>query len=54
MQGDLDFGKYELTVLSAWGAALVLIVALVAVTLIRGAKVRRALEAAEARQGKGQ
>lgn len=54
MQGDLDLGKYQMTVLSAWGAALVLIVALVALTLIRGAKVRRALKAAEARKGKDQ
>lgn len=50
---DLDFGRYEATVLSAWGAALVLIAALVAVTLWRGARVRRQLEAAEARRAQG-
>ena len=47
-----DLGKYEVTVLSAYAAAIVLIAALIAVTLIRGAKVRRQLEEVEARQRK--
>jgi heme exporter protein D len=45
-------GKYEVTVLSAYGAAILLIAVLIAVTLIRGAKVRRQLDEAEARQRK--
>ena len=47
-----DLGKYEVTVLGSYAAALVLIAALVAATLIRGAKVRRALDEVEARQGR--
>ena len=46
---DLILGKYEITVLAAYGAALVLILALVGLTRWRGRRVRRALEAAEAR-----
>lgn len=53
MGQDLDFGKYELTVLSAYAVALVLIALLVAATLWRGAKVRRELDEVEARQGRG-
>lgn len=53
MGQDLDFGKYELTVLSAYGAALVLIALLVAVTIWRGARVRRQLDEVEARQQRG-
>lgn len=48
-----DLGKYAGAVLSAYGAGIGLIVVLVAVTLWQGARVRRALRAAEARRGKG-
>ena len=44
-----DLGKYAGTVLGAYGAALVLLVALVVLTLWQGARVKRALEAVEAR-----
>ena len=48
-----DLGKYAGIVLGAYGAALVLLVALVAVTLWQGARTRRALEAIEARAKRG-
>ena len=38
-----DLGKYAGTVLGAYGAALVLLVALVALTLWQGARVKREL-----------
>ncbi len=44
-----DLGKYAVTVLGAYGAALALLVALVALTLWQGRRVRRALEEIEAR-----
>ncbi|MBC7478592.1 MAG: heme exporter protein CcmD [Pseudorhodobacter sp.] len=44
-----DLGKYGATVLGAYGAALVLLVLLVAVTLWQGRRMKRALEAVEAR-----
>ena len=44
-----DLGKYAGTVLGAYAAALVLLVVLVALTLWQGARVKRALEAVEAR-----
>ncbi len=44
-----DLGKYAGTVLGAYGAALALLVALVALTLWQGARVKRALEEIEAR-----
>ena len=44
-----DLGKYADTVLSAYGASLVLLVALVAVTILRGRKVRREMETLETR-----
>ncbi|MGB8812472.1 MAG: heme exporter protein CcmD [Paracoccaceae bacterium] len=47
-----ELGKYAGAVLSSYAAAIVLIVALVAVSLWRGAKVRRALEEVEKRQGR--
>ncbi|MFC2969155.1 heme exporter protein CcmD [Acidimangrovimonas pyrenivorans] len=47
-----DLGKYEVAVLSAYGAAIVLIVVLVVWTLIRGAKVRRQLDEVEKRRGR--
>ncbi len=45
-----DLGKYEAVVLSAYGASILLLVALVVLTLWRSARVRRALAAVEARQ----
>lgn len=45
----LDFGKYTVTILGSWGATLVLLAGVIAVTLIRGAKVKRALRAQEER-----
>lgn len=53
MWTDIQLGKYEVTVLSAYAVALVLIAALIAATLIRGKRVRRQLEDVEARQGRG-
>ena len=47
-----DLGKYADAVLSSYAASILLIAALVAVSLWRGAKVRRALQEAEQRQGK--
>ena len=45
-----DLGKFETTVLSAYGAAIALIVALVLWTLWRDARIRRQLREAEARR----
>ena len=42
-----ELGKYALTVLSAWVVTLGLLAALVALTLWRSARVRRALDAQE-------
>lgn len=42
-----DLGKYAVTVLSAYGATVILLAILVAATLWRGRKVRRAMERAE-------
>jgi heme exporter protein D len=47
-----DLGKYADTVLSAYGVSILLLVALVALSLRRGRKVRAAMEAAEARVAK--
>jgi heme exporter protein D len=44
-----DLGKYAGTVLGAYGAALLLLVALVVLTLWQGRRVKRALEDIEAR-----
>ncbi|NPD15328.1 heme exporter protein CcmD [Xinfangfangia sp. D13-10-4-6] len=44
-----DLGKYTVAVLGAWGAALVLLAGLLAVTLWQGARMRKALALAEAR-----
>ncbi|MEO8244571.1 MAG: heme exporter protein CcmD [bacterium] len=44
-----DLGKYADTVLGAYGAALVLLAALVVVTVWQGARMKRALDAVEAR-----
>ncbi|MDP3960337.1 MAG: heme exporter protein CcmD [Pseudorhodobacter sp.] len=47
-----DLGKYAGAVLGSYAVAIVLIVALVAISLWRGAKVRRALQDVEQRQGR--
>lgn len=47
-----DLGKYTGVVLSAYGAAILLLVALIGVTLWQGAKARRALKAQEDRMGR--
>ena len=44
-----DLGKYAGTVLGAYGAALVLLLGLVLVTMWQGARMKRTLEAVEAR-----
>lgn len=44
-----DLGKYADAVLSAYGASFVLLVGLVAWSLWQGARVKRALDEAEAR-----
>ena len=53
MWADIQLGKYETTVLSAYAVALLLIVLLIAVTLWKSRRVRRQLEEVEARQGRG-
>ncbi len=45
-----DLGKYAGTVLGAYGAAIVLVVALVALSLWQSARMKRALAEVEARQ----
>ncbi len=47
----VTLGKYALPVLGSYAATIVLLGVLVAVTLWRGAQVRRALAAVEARAG---
>lgn len=47
-----EMGKYAVTVLGAYGATLVLLIGLVVQTLLRGAKVKRALAAQEERMTK--
>ena len=49
----VELGKYALTVLSAYGATIALMAVLVGVTLVQGARVRRALARQEARMGEG-
>ncbi|PYF13103.1 heme exporter protein D [Rhodobacter viridis] len=44
-----EFGKYTVTILGSWGATLALLAGLILVTLMRGAKVKRALKAQEER-----
>ncbi len=46
-----DLGKYAGTVLSAYAVSLVLIVALVAVSVMRARRMRRALQEVEDRRG---
>ncbi|MDE3081682.1 MAG: heme exporter protein CcmD [Paracoccaceae bacterium] len=52
MWADIQLGKYEVTVLSAYAACLVLIAALIVFTLVKGRRVRRELDEVEARQGR--
>jgi heme exporter protein D len=47
-----DLGKYAFAVLASYGASVVLLVAIVAVTLWQGARIKRALAEVEERQGK--
>lgn len=47
-----DLGKYADTVLGAYGVSLLLLLAIVGWSLWKGAKVKRALEAQEARMGR--
>jgi len=47
-----DLGKYETTVLSAYGVTILLLVALVGLSLWRARKVRRALAAQEERMAR--
>ncbi len=44
-----DMGKYAFTVYGAYAATIVLLAGLIALTIWKGAKVRRALEAQEKR-----
>ena len=44
-----DLGKYTVTVLGSYGATIVLLVGLIVVTLLRGRRVKRALDAQEER-----
>ncbi|MFN3938806.1 MAG: heme exporter protein CcmD [Gemmobacter sp.] len=46
-----DLGKYAVAVLASYGISLGLLAALVAMTFWRGARVKQALRAAEARLG---
>lgn len=46
-----DLGKYAYTVLGAYAASVVLIVALVVLTLWQGGRMKRALKAVEDRHG---
>ena len=47
-----DLGKYADTVLSAYAAAILLLVALVVLTLWQGARMKRSLDDAERRERK--
>lgn len=48
-----DLGKYGDTVLSAYAVSLVFLVGIVALSWVRSRHVKRQLDAAEARRGKG-
>ena len=48
-----DLGKYATDVLSAYALTILLLVGLCVLTWLRSRKVRRALEAAEARHNNG-
>ena len=47
-----DLGKYAVSVLSAYGAAIVLIVALVMLSIRRGRRVKNQLDEVERKVGK--
>ena len=47
-----DLGKYGVEVLSAYGATVFFLVVLVWATWVRSVKMRKALDAAEARKSK--
>ncbi len=47
-----ELGKYAGAVLSSYAASIALLLALVALTLWKGARVKRNLDEVEARQGK--
>lgn len=47
-----DLGKYAAEVLSAYAVSLLLLAGLVVLSLWQGARTRRALREAEARQGR--
>ena len=47
-----DLGKYAMPVLTAYGATIGLLCAIVALSLWRGARVRRMLRQVEQRQGR--
>ena len=49
-----DLGRYAVAVLSSYGATIVLLAALVALTVWQGRRVRRQLDEVEARQAQGQ
>lgn len=48
-----DLGKYASTVLSAYAISLTLLVAIIALSLWRARRMRRKLDAAEARRNDG-
>ncbi|MBT8457114.1 MAG: heme exporter protein CcmD [Rhodobacteraceae bacterium] len=48
-----DLGTYAVEVLSAYAVSIGLLIALVVVSVLRGKRVKRALEAAEARLRNG-
>ena len=47
-----DLGKYAVAVLSSYGASLVLLAAVIALTVWQGRRTKRQLDEIEARQGK--
>jgi heme exporter protein D len=47
-----ELGKYAFVVLASYGVSIGLLLAVVGLSLWQGARVRRALEQVEARQGK--
>ncbi len=48
-----DLGKYAASVLSAYGVSLLLLAGIVLITWVRARRVRKKLEAAEARRAHG-
>ncbi len=49
-----ELGKYANAVIGSYAASIVLIAGLIALTIWQGRRVRHALAAAEARQGKSE